>query len=225
MRAAVPLIWLLLAALLTGCEAVSEGTTHVGRERLLDDMSRQLQRGDQVRYQAEYQLAGGLRATVAQQLSPNKTAYGYPGGLLIVEEDERTNCDVSAARPKCELRAKGGDGQAEAFAAVTKKGLVAAPVVAELLRVAIGQPSTTVKGHDTTVAGLPASCLEILNLADSRSVGFNACVTADGVLASFAGVIDGVNIDQALEQLSLRAPDPMLFAVPANADVVDLRQT
>ena len=225
MRAAVPLIWLLLAALLTGCGAVSEGTTHIGRERLLDDMSRQLQRGEQVRFQAEYQLVGGLRATVAQQLSPAKTSYGYPGGLLIVEETERINCDISVARPKCEVRVKTGDGQGEAFSAVTKKGLVAAPVVAELLRIATGQPAATVKGHDTTVAGLPASCLEILNLNDARSAIFSACVTADGVLASFSGVIEGVNVDQALEQLSLRAPDPTLFVVPADADVVDLRQT
>jgi len=224
MRAAVPLIWLLLAALLTGCEVVNEGNAHVGRDRLVEDMSKQLQRGAQVRFQAEYQLAGGLRATVGQQISPAKTFYGYPGGLLIVSEGERTSCDVAAARPKCEIRAKGGNGEAETFATVTRKGLVAAPVVSELLRVTTGQPRALVKGHDTTVAGLPASCLEILNLADAISSSFSACVTADGVLASFSGQIDGVNVDQALEQLALRPPDPTLFAVPADADVVDLRQ-
>jgi hypothetical protein len=228
MRAAVPLVWLLLAALLTGCEVVNEGNAHIGRDRLVEDMSQQLQRGEQVRFQAEYRLAGGLRATVGQQISPARTFYGYPGGLLIVSEGERTSCDNAAARAKCEIRAKGGNGggngEAETFAAVTRKGLVAAPVVAELLRVATQQPGAMVKGHDTTVAGLPASCLEILNLADAISANFSACVTADGVLASFSGLIDGVNVDQALEQLALRAPDPTLFVLPGNADVVDLRQ-
>ena len=224
MRAAIPLIWLLLAALVTGCGAVNEGSAAIGRDRLVEDMSKQLERGTQVRYQAEYQLAGGLRATVGQQISPLKTFYGYPGGLLIVSEAERTSCDISVAKPKCELRAKAGNGQAEAFATVTRKGLVVGPVVSELLRVTTAQPGATVKGHDTTVAGLPASCLDVLNLTDAVAANFSACVTADGVLASFSGVIDGINVDQALEQLALRPPDPTLFVVPANADVVDLRQ-
>jgi hypothetical protein len=224
MRAAVPLIWLLLAVLLTGCQAVAESNSHIDRDRLVDDMTKQLQRGAQVRYQAEYQLAGGLKATVGQQLSPAKTFYAYPGGLLIVSEGERTSCDTAVARAKCEIRARGGNGQTEMFAGVTKKGLVAAPVVTELLRIATEQPDATVKGHDTTVAGLPASCLDVVNLTEALASSFSACVTADGVLASFSGQIDGVTVDQALEQLALRAPDPTLLVVPANADVVDLRQ-
>lgn len=225
MRAAIPLIWLLLATLLTGCEVVNEGNAHIGRERLVDDMSRQLQRGAQIPFQADYQLAGGLRATVGQQVSPGKTFYGYPGGMLIVSEEDRTSCDVASAKAKCEIRTKDGNGQDEMFAGVTRKGLVAAPVVSELLRITTGQPAAAVKGHDTTVAGLPASCLEILNLADAAASSFTACVTADGVLASFSGLIDGINVDQALEQLALRSPDPTLFVIPANADVADLRQT
>jgi len=224
MRAAVPHLWLVLAALLTGCQVVNASNAHVDRDRLVDDMSKQLLRGAQLRYQADYQLAGGLRGTVGQQLSPAKTFYAYPGGLLIVSETERTTCDTAAARAKCEIRAKGGNGQAETFAAATRKGLVAAPVVSELLRVTIEQPAAMVKGHDTTVAGLPASCLEILNLTDAIASSFSVCVTADGVLASFSGLIDGVNVDQALEQLALRPPDPTLFVVPPHADVVDLRQ-
>jgi hypothetical protein len=224
MRAAVPLVWLVLAALLTGCQVVAESNAHIDRDRLVDDMSRQLQRGAQVRYQAEYQLAGGLKGTVGQQLSPVKTFYGYPGGMLVVSETDRTSCDTAVAPAKCEIRLKGGNGQADMFATVTKKGLVAAPVVAELLRVATEQPAATVKGHDTTVAGLPASCLDILNLTDALASSFSACVTADGVLASFSGQIDGITVDQALEQLAVRPPDPTLFVIPANADVADLRQ-
>lgn len=223
MRAAVPLIWLLLSVLLTGCQVAAESNTHIDRDRLVDDMTKQLQRGAQVRYQAEYQLAGGLKATVGQQLSPAKTFYAYPGGLLIVSEGERTSCDTAVARAKCEIRPL-GSGQTEMFAAVTKKGFVAAPVVTELLRIAVEQPEATVKGHDTTVAGLPASCLDVVNLTEAPASSFSACVAADGVLASFSGQIDGVTVDQALEQLALRPPDPTLLVVPANADVVDLRQ-
>lgn len=224
MRAAVLLVWLLLAAALSACRVAGDGGAHIDRERLVEDMSRQLERGTQVRYQAVYQLAGGLRATVGHQLSPLRTSYGYPGGLLIVAESDRTSCDVAVAPVRCEIRAGGGNGQAEPLAAVTRKGLVTAPVVTQLLRLATQQRAATVKGHDTTVAGMPASCLEILNLTDAIAASFSACVTADGVLASFSGLIDGTNVDQALEELELRAPDPGLFTVPGNADVVDLRQ-
>src|ERR671916_893952 len=129
MRAAIPFLWLLLAALLTGCQVVAEDKSHADRDRLVDDMTKQLQRGAQVRFQAEYQIAGGLKATVGQQLSPSRTFYGYPGGMLIVAEGERTVCDTAVARAKCEIRARSGNGQAEMFMSVTKKGLVAAPVV------------------------------------------------------------------------------------------------
>jgi hypothetical protein len=224
MPAAVPLVCLLLAVLVTGCRVVADGGDRIDRDRLVEDMTRQLQRGGQVRYQAEYQLAGGLRASVGQQPSPLKTFYGYPGGLLIVAESERTICDIAVAPVKCEIRHKNGNGQAEAYAAVTRKGLVTAPVVTELLRATTQQPAATVKGHDTTIAGLPSSCLEILNLTDTIASNFTACVTAEGVLASFSGLVDGANVDQALVHLALRVPDPASFAVPADAEVVDLRQ-
>jgi hypothetical protein len=224
MRAAVPLVCLLLAAFLNGCQVVNEGGARIDRDRLVEDMTKQLRRGGQVRYQAEYQLAGGLRAMVGQQLSPLKTFYGYPGGLLIVAESDRTICDIAVAPVRCEIRPKNGNGEAEAHAEVTRKGLVTAPVVTELLRVTTQQPAATVKGHDTTIAGLPSSCLEILNLTGAIAASFTACVTADGVLASFSGLVDDVNVDQALVHLELRAPDPSDFAVPAHADVVDLRQ-
>jgi hypothetical protein len=106
-----------------------------------------------------------------------------------------------------------------------KKGLVTGPVVADLLRVAGLQPDTTVKPHDTTIAGLPASCLEVYGLADAPVVNFIACVSADGVLASFSGVVGGVIVDQALVRVELKAPDPAELAPPAGANVVDLRQS
>ncbi|HEX6681800.1 MAG TPA: hypothetical protein VF062_03355 [Candidatus Limnocylindrales bacterium] len=223
MRAAVPLAWLLLVSLLTGCQVIDDATAPIDRDRLVEDMTKQLQRGSQVRYQAEYQLAGGQEALVAQQVTPSRTVYEYPGGLLIVGEDEQTTCDVSIAPVKCQISAK--NGQLTAYAEATKKGLVTAPVVNDLLRVTTLQPSSTVKGHDTTIAGLQASCLEVLGLTETITGNFTACVTADGVLASFTGTVEGINVDQALAHLVLRNPDATHFAVPKDADVVDLRQS
>jgi hypothetical protein len=222
MRAAVPLIWLVCAALLGACDMINDATAPIDRDRLLEDMSKQLQRGAQVRYQAEYQLAGGHRATVGQQTSPLKTSYEYPGGLLIIGEADRTMCDIAVAPARCEIRSKDTRAGA-AYTDVIKKGLMTTPVLADLLRIAALQQTSSVKGHDTTVAGLQASCLEILGLTEAAAANFTACVTADGVVASFAGLVNGANVDFALVHLALRAPDADAFTVPADANVVDLR--
>jgi hypothetical protein len=43
------------------------------------------------------------------------------------------------------------------------------------------------------------------------------------VLASFSGLVNGVNVDQALIQVSRKVSEDA-FALPAGAQVVDLRQ-
>lgn len=215
---------LLCAVALAGC---GDGGGAIGSDRLIGDMSRQLERGTQLRYRAEYQLAGGHRATVVQQVSPSRVAYGYPGGLLIVNEEDRTVCDLAPKPPRCEVRplaGVGSGGSSSGYAETMKKGLVTGPVVADLLRAAALQPATTVEPHDTTIAGLPASCLEVYGLTDAPAANFTACVTADGVLASFSGMVNGMSVDLALVKLELREPDPGELAVPSGADVVDLRQ-
>lgn len=213
---------LALVCLMAGCQVIDDETAPVDRTRLIEDMTKQLQRGSQVRYEAEYQLAGGHEAVVAQQVAPARTVYEYPGGLLIVAESEQTSCDVSIAPVKCQISGK--NGQLTAYAEAAKRGLVTAPVVSDLLRLAAVQTGSTVKGHDTTIAGLQASCLEVLGLTESVTGNFTACVTADGILASFAGTVEGITIDLALVHCALRAPEPAQFEVPSGADVVDLRQ-
>ncbi|WP_117213076.1 hypothetical protein [Allorhizocola rhizosphaerae] len=224
MRSPLLAVLLCVAALATGC---GDAGVPVGTDRLVRDMTRQLERGSQLRYRADYQLAGGNRATVAQQASPSRVAYGYPGGVLIVGEQERTACDLVSKPPRCEVRALAGASPGppgSGYPEPMKKGLVTGPVVADLLRLVTLQPESTVKPHDTTIAGLPASCLEVYGLVDAPVVNFTACVTADGVLASFSGVINGVIVDQALVKLELRVPDPAELAPPNGANVVDLRQ-
>lgn len=210
-----------------GCGSVGEVGSPDGSDRMLEDMSRQLERGTQLRYRADYQLVGGYRATVAQQVSPLRTAYGYPGGMLIVSEKDRTVCDLAARPPRCEIRTLSvtSSGPPVGYAEPVKKGLVTGPMVADLLRLAALQPATTVKPHDTTTAGFPASCLEVFGLSDAPAANFTVCVTLDGVLASFNGMISGVNADLALVKLELRQPTAAELSVPGGANVVDLRQT
>lgn len=222
MRGPVSLVWLLGVALLAGCGVLDGGGATIDRNRLVVDMSKQLGRGAELRYQAEYRLSGGLGAWAGRSVSPSKTAYTYPGGLVVAKEQDVTSCDVAVAPAKCEIRA--GTGQLVPYLQAARKGLVTAPLLDDLLRQTSLQPGAEVKGHDTTIAGLQASCLEVLGLMDSVSANFTACVGADGVVASFIGVVEGVSVDQALTGLVLKAPGEEAFALPGKANVVDLRQ-
>lgn len=226
LRAAFCTALLGMLVVITGCEMMDDGTP-VDRDKLIEDMAQQLERGGQVRYQAEYQLAGGRKASVGQRVSPTATVYRYPGGLLIDAEEERTSCDTGAARAKCEIHSlpETGEGLPDDYVHAAKQGLVTGPVVADLLRVASLQPAATIRPHDTTIAGVQASCLDVLGLTEAASSSFTVCVTADGVLASFAGVVEGIGVDLALTRMVLKAPAEKDFAVPEGAKVVDLRQT
>lgn len=216
---------LCLAALgMGGCEAINDATAPIDRGKLLDDMSSQLDRGESVLYSADYQLAGGNRASVGQQTAPPRTVYGYPGGMIIVHGGDQTSCTTTSRPARCEVNSitLASAGVPSTYAEATKHGLITAPVVADLLKVAALQPAASVKPHDTTIAGQQASCLEVSGLADSTSAAFTACVTADGVLASFKGVVSGINIDQALIEVTRRVGEEA-FSLPVGADVVDLR--
>ena len=217
MRAAPLAIALCLVA--AGCS----GGGPVDRSRLIDDMTHQLTRGEQVAYTADYQLAGGSRATIGQQTQPKRAVYAYPGGMIVVEGDRQTICATQAKPAQCQVKTLPTTGPA-GYSEATRQGLMTAPVVADLLRLALLQPSTSVKPHDATMAGQPASCLEVSGLVDAAAPAFTACVTADGVLASFTGLVNGVNVDQALIEVSRKVTEDA-FALPEGAQVVDLRQS
>lgn len=195
----------------------------IDRNRLVDDMTHQLTRGGEIAYAADYQLAGGTRAAIGQQSEPKRTVYSYPGGMIVVAADQQTVCVTSSRPAQCQVKAVATATPAS-YAEATKQGFITGPVVADLLRVALLQPSTSVKPHDATIAGQPASCLEISGLVDAASSAFTACVTADGVLASFSGLVNGINVDQALIEVSRKVTEEA-FALPAGAQVVDLRQS
>src|SRR5690349_20465124 len=95
---AVPLRLVAAACLavlsMAGCEAINDATAPIERGKLLDDMATQLDRGKAVLYHADYQLTGGYRASVGQQVAPARTVYGYPGGMIIVNGGDQTQCNT-----------------------------------------------------------------------------------------------------------------------------------
>jgi hypothetical protein len=211
-----------LSALLLG--ACGGGSASTDRTRLIDDLSKQLNRGALHRYHADYLLADGVHGTISQQVKPQRTAFSYPGGRLVVSTGDQTSC-ITVVRPaRCQLRPT--PDQAAALVSYTeliKHGLISGPVVVELLRITSRQPQANVRAHDTTVAGRQATCLEVSGLVDVSAAGFTACVTADGILATFTGVVSGSPVDQALFRVYPQAPADA-FDVPAGAQVVDHRR-
>jgi hypothetical protein len=62
----------------------------------------------------------------------------------------------------------------------------------------------------------------VSGLTDAEAGGFTVCVIADGVLASFSGVVGGVSIDQSLLRFGT-SPPASVFALPDGARVQDHR--
>ncbi|WP_155391472.1 hypothetical protein [Catellatospora paridis] len=217
-----PLLGALLV--LTGCQAITDDGVAPGRTRLISDMAAQLQRASQRPYHAEYLLAEGTRGEISQRTGPARAVYAYPGGRLMVDPNGHTSC-VTAVRPaRCQIRPLPGPGPAAltGYSEVTRHGLVTAPIVTDLLQAAQLQSQAEVEAHDVTLAGQQATCLEVSGLSDAEAGGFSVCVTAAGVLASFAGVVGGVVIDQALTRVS-GSPPAAVFELPEGARVVDHR--
>lgn len=216
----------LLCALLplTGCQVITDDGVAPDRARLLADMSAQVLRSAQHRYHAEYLLAGGAKGAISQQTGPVRTTFTYPGGRLMVDPNGHTSCVTAVRPPRCQIRPLPSAGPAAltGYQEVTKHGLVTAPVVVDLLRAAEQQSQASVEAYDATLAGRQATCLVIADLADAEAGGFTVCVTAEGVLASFSGVVGGATIDQALLHASTQPP-VTAFDLPEGARVVDHR--
>jgi hypothetical protein len=92
--------------------------------------------------------------------------------------------------------------------------------VIRLLTDAALDPEATIQQSDTTLAGHHATCVDVTR-AGNR---FDACVTSEGVLGSFAGTLDGKPAEVTLSRYT-DTVESAAFDVPAGAGVVDRRQS
>jgi hypothetical protein len=204
---------LLAAALpLAGCAdfdnpAAAQGLT---RRDLVVQLAAQLGDSATLTYSATYQLAGGRTATIAQD--PPRSAYRYPGGVVLVTPAATTRC----ARRKCTTGAPPtptSPPPATVFARATKAGLVVPAAVQSLLNAARLDQDMVVVQHDTTVAGRHATCLDLRNVDKAETGAFRTCITSDGVIGSFTGTVSGTRIDVALTDYANRLSADA-FAIP-----------
>jgi hypothetical protein len=99
--------------------------------------------------------------------------------------------------------------------------LVTPAVVIDLLTATALDPEAIVDEYDTTLAGRHANCVKAQQLANAAQA-FDTCVTTEGALGSFTGLVDGRPIDQVLSRYR-GTVDATAFDPPAGASLLDRR--
>jgi len=205
----------------SGCGSIGEAQQVVDRARLVNDLAGRLSQAGELTYLADYQLSGGGLATIAQAQHPLRAAYTYPGGKLMITPDATTTCTGAA----CTLTGPptpGADATTGLLAIVGPRGLVPPTAVVGLLTAASLSANAVISQHDTTIAGVHATCVDVSGVENAPASAFTACITSDGVLGSFHGTLTGTAMTVSL----VRYRDTVsadAFDVPAGATVVDKR--
>ncbi len=216
------LVAVILAAAMPGCG----GTGQVkDRADLVNDLASRLDGSGGLTYSAEYHLPGGRTAMIAQAQSPLRSAYVYPDGKLTVTDEATADCRHAGATTTCTLTAAPTPNTEPAVAAFRDAGahgLIAPTIVISLLTTASLEADATIEQSNTTIAGRPATCVGVQGVRDAAASAFDACITIEGVLGSFSGVVDGSAVDIALTRYRDQA-DPDAFALPAGAKIIDKR--
>jgi hypothetical protein len=215
---------LAVALPLAGCAdfgnpAAAQGVT---RNDLVAELASQLGASASLTYAATYQLSGGDTATIAQAQHPPRTAYRYPGGEVLVTTAATTRC----AKKACTMTAPPtptSPPPVTLFADAQKAGLVTPAAVQNLLNAARLDPDLTVEQHDTTVAGRHATCVELTNVDNAAARDFSTCITSDGVVGSFTGLLGGKKVDVAMTDYADRVRNDA-FDPPRATTMVDQRR-
>lgn len=211
--------------LLAGCQSLDGAGQAVDRSDLVNDLVAQLTPASELSYSAEYQLPGGKHASITQAQRPRRSAYTYPGGKLTITADAIMRCDLTGPKRTCLLLpppAAGDQPPADIFAAARASGLVAQSMVLNLLTAAALDVDAVVEAYDTTLASSHASCVKVRELANAAATAFDTCVTAEGVLGSFTGTVNGRSMELVLTRYR-DTVDATAFDPPAGAGLIDRR--
>ncbi|SDY74019.1 hypothetical protein SAMN05444365_103310 [Micromonospora pattaloongensis] len=208
-----------------GCQTLDDAGQVIGRADLVNDLAARLDHSGELTYAADYQLAGAATATIARTPQPPRSAYIYPGGRVIVTDEGTTECRGAGTGSTCTVTpppSPGARPPATVFADAAQQGLVTPTVVIGLLTAAALDADAIIKQHDTTIAGRHATCVQVQQVKNAAASSFDACITTDGVLGSFAGVVGGKHVDIAMSRYR-ESVDAAAFEPPGDARIVDRR--
>jgi hypothetical protein len=214
---------IVLAA--TGCQTIDDASRVINRADLVNDLASRLDGSGELTYSADYQLPGGQAATITQAQTPLRSAYVYPGGKLTVTGDATADCRTASGATTCTLTAPPSPNNEPAvavFSDANEHGLVPPTMVIGLLTAAALDADATIEQSDTTIAGRHATCVRVEKVQNAAASAFDACITTEGVLGSFSGVVNGTDVDIAMTRYR-DAVDADAFALPTGAKIVDRR--
>lgn len=214
----------LLCVATAGCSDLEENGAGLTRNDLVADLAAQMTAAADLTYEAHYLLPGGQQATVAQTGEPARTVYVYPGGKLTVTADATTECRT-ARTTTCTLTAPAtaaSPAPAAVFAGAGESGLVPPAEVLALLNAAVLDPDVEVQQKDSTIAGRHATCVQLGGVDGAASRDFTTCITNEGVLGSFNGILNQTRMDVAMTHYSEQVEEKM-FDLPKSAKLVDRR--
>lgn len=215
---------LILCVATAGCSELDEPGQGLTRNDLVADLAAQMTAAADLTYEASYQLSGGRKATVAQTRKPARTAYIYPGGKITVTADATTECRT-AKTTTCTMTEPAtatSPAPATVFAGAGETGLVTPATVLTLLNAAVLDNDVAVEQHDTTIAGRHATCLRLTGVDDAAARDFNTCITIEGVLGSFNGIVNQTQVDVAMTHYSDQVKEET-FDLPQPATLIDRR--
>lgn len=208
-----------------GCATIDNAQRVISRADLVNDLASRLSRSSDLTYSADYQLAGGKNASVVQVQEPQRSAYSYPDGKLIVTTDAITECKLAGSTMTCTFTpppTPNSDPAAGAFAGAQAKGLIASTLVVGLLTAAALDADAVISQYDSTTAGQHSTCVKVSNVQNAPASAFDACITTDGVLGSFSGVVNGTAIEVSMINYTDEVPAGA-FDLPPGAKIVDQR--
>ena len=215
---------LALCAATAGCSDLDDAGQGLTRNDLVADLAAQMTAAADLTYEANYQLSGGQQATVAQTRKPARTVYVYPGGKITVTTDATTECRM-AKTTTCTMTAPATAASpppAKVFEVAGETGLVTPATVLTLLNAAVLDNDVEVVQHDTTIAGRHATCVQLNKVDDAAARDFSTCITNEGVLGSFNGILNQTRMDVAMTHYSEQVEETM-FDLPRAAKLVDHR--
>lgn len=214
----------VLCVATAGCADLDEQAQGLTRNDLVADLAAQMTAAADLTYEASYQLPGGDKATVAQTRKPARTAYVYPGGKVTVTADAITECRT-AKTTTCTMTAPATAASpppAKVFEVASETGLVTPATVQALLNAAVLDADVEVEQHDTTIAGRHATCVQLNGVDDAAARDFSTCITNEGVLGSFNGILNRARVEVAMTHYSEQVEEAM-FEMPRAAKLVDRR--
>lgn len=209
---------------LAGCESLGGGR-RVSHADLVNDLADRMEHSRALTYTADYQLPGGGVAAVMQDGPPIRWAYVHPGGKLTLTPEMVMECRRSTSALVCTLTnppSPSSGPDTGWLAAVRATGLIPTSAVLDLLSATALDSDATVSQHDSTIAGQHATCVEVTHVDNAAAAAYDVCVTTDGVLGSFSGMVNGSSVEVTLTGYRDAVPADA-FAVPSDATVVDQR--